>query len=189
MLIPTLQSPRLILRPVTLDDAPSIQRHFGCWEVIQHLSSAVPWPYPDDGAETFLRDVCLPKMASGAAMVWGLVLKEGPDEVVGLLDYHQEDEGMGHRGFWLAPHLHGNGYMTEAVTCFQDFLFFELGVERIVVLNARTNAKSRRIKEKTGARFIDEVPIPHRSGDGIGQRWEVTREAWTALRRPPRRTP
>ncbi len=170
-------------------DAPAIQRQFGCWEVIQHLSTGVPWPYPDDGAETFLRDVCLPKMASGDTMVWGLVLKDGPDEVVGLLDYKKEDDGMGHRGFWLAPRLHGQGYMTEAVVAFQDFVFLELGVERIVVMNARSNPGSRRIKEKTGARFLEEVEIPHRSGDGIGQRWEVTREAWIALRSDPPRTP
>jgi [ribosomal protein S5]-alanine N-acetyltransferase len=181
MKTPTLESPRLILRPVTMADAPAIQRYFSNWEVIQHLSTGVPWPYPDDGAESFLRDVCLPKMAAGDAMVWAIVLKGGPGEAVGLLDYKERDEGMGHRGFWLATHLHGQGYMTEAVVAFQDYVFLELGIERIIVMNARSNPGSRRIKEKTGARFLEEVEIPHRSGDGIGQRWEVTREAWAAL--------
>jgi len=52
---PTLQTDRLILRPLALPDAPAIQRHFSNWNVIRNLSKVVPWPYPDDGAETFTR--------------------------------------------------------------------------------------------------------------------------------------
>lgn len=52
---PVIQTPRLILRPLALTDAPAIQRHFNNWNIIKNLASVVPWPYPDDGAETFVR--------------------------------------------------------------------------------------------------------------------------------------
>ncbi len=52
---PTIQTSRLILRPLALSDAPAIQRHFNNWNIIRNLASVVPWPYPDDGAETFVR--------------------------------------------------------------------------------------------------------------------------------------
>ena len=45
---------RLILRPLALSDAPAIQRHFNNWNIIRHLAQVVPWPYPEDGAETFI---------------------------------------------------------------------------------------------------------------------------------------
>ena len=51
---PTLQTRRLTLRPLALSDAPAIQRHFNNWNIIQHLASVIPWPYPEDGAETFM---------------------------------------------------------------------------------------------------------------------------------------
>ena len=35
---PTLQTERLILRPLALSDAPAIQRHFNNWNIIQHLA-------------------------------------------------------------------------------------------------------------------------------------------------------
>ena len=52
---PVIQTRRLILRPMALTDAPAIQRHFNNWNVIQTLATVVPWPYPDDGTETFIK--------------------------------------------------------------------------------------------------------------------------------------
>ena len=52
---PTLLTDRLTLRPLALSDAPAIQRHFNNWNIIRNLATVVPWPYPDDGAETFIK--------------------------------------------------------------------------------------------------------------------------------------
>ena len=74
---PTLHTPRLILRPLALSDAPAIQRHFNNWNIIQHLASVVPWPYPDDGAETFIAQE-LERAAAGEVIYnWMLVLRGG----------------------------------------------------------------------------------------------------------------
>jgi hypothetical protein len=43
------------LRPLALSDVPAIQHHFNNWNIIRHLALIVPWPYPDDGAETFIK--------------------------------------------------------------------------------------------------------------------------------------
>jgi hypothetical protein len=61
---PTLTTPRLFLRPVALADASAIQEHFANWNVIKHIGGNVPWPYPADGAETFLKEDALPRVAS-----------------------------------------------------------------------------------------------------------------------------
>ena len=45
-MIPPLQTARLLLRPLALDDVPAIQEHFPRWEIVRHLASRVPWPYP-----------------------------------------------------------------------------------------------------------------------------------------------
>ena len=44
--LPTLSTPRLTLRPLQLEDAPAIQALFPQWEIVRHLASRVPWPYP-----------------------------------------------------------------------------------------------------------------------------------------------
>lgn len=181
---PPLDTPRLLLVPLTIDDVPGIQQHFAHWEIIRHLSDRVPWPYPVDGAKTFVLDACLPAIARGEKIVWAIRLKNKPGETVGLIDYVTEDDGYGNRGFWLARHLHGQGYMTEAVTAFQDYILLERGIESFVVHNAVDNPASRRIKEKTGAVFVEETESSHRNGCSRSERWIVTREAWLALRQP-----
>lgn len=178
---PIIETPRLSLRPPRVEDAPALQRWFSNWNVVQHLTTRVPWPYPHDGAITFLRDVALPAIDAGEALSWAIT-QHGHDELVGFIEYMFEDTGAGNRGFWLAEHLWGRGYMTEAVTAVQDYVLLELGVERMIVLNSITNPASRRIKEKTGARLLGQVELAHHNGEPLSDKWEVTREDWARYR-------
>ncbi|MCO4769520.1 MAG: GNAT family N-acetyltransferase, partial [Deltaproteobacteria bacterium] len=131
---PTLSTPRLLLRPATVEDAPAVQALFSSWEVIQHMSLKVPWPFPPDGAIHWLRDIAMPKVARGEVMLWALTLRELGDQAIGILEWRRSDTGDSDgRGFWIAPAYQGRGLMTEAVVAFQDYVFFEEGVERLVV--------------------------------------------------------
>jgi RimJ/RimL family protein N-acetyltransferase len=180
---PVLETARLVLRPMTLEDAPAVQRRFGRWEIIRHLAVQVPWPYPPDGAERFISEVALPGMERGDRMVWAIAPREPPDdELIGSIDFRTDGGAHGNRGFWLAEPWQGRGYMTEAVTAVQDHLFFEVGIERIRVTNSKRNARSRRIKEKTGAVRVAEAEIAHHEGQVDSEVWEVTRERWAKIR-------
>jgi len=64
-MIPTLETRRLLLRPLELADAEQAQILFPHWEIVRHLADAVPWPYPADGAHCFYRDVALPAVERG----------------------------------------------------------------------------------------------------------------------------
>lgn len=185
MKIPTLETKRLILRPVSIDDAPAIQKYFNNWNIIKNLSTAAPWPYPDNGAETFLCDIALPAMKKGEACVWGILSKEeGATEVIGIVDYRKTaTPDGGNRGFWLAEPFWGQGYMTEAVEAVQDYLFFDLEIDHIIVTNVKSNPASRRIKEKTGARFLRiEENDNHHADNKETEVWEVTREGWISAK-------
>jgi RimJ/RimL family protein N-acetyltransferase len=179
---PTLETERLILRPIAITDAPSIQKYFNNWDIIKNLSTAVPWPYPGDGAETFIRENALPRMENKGHMVWGLVPKSGPNETVGIIDFGISRSSLGDRGFWIATEFQSKGYMTEAICRVNDYLFFELGIEEFRVCNAKTNEKSRRVKEKTGAVFIGMGELAHHNGETQSEVWEVTRENWAKIR-------
>lgn len=179
---PALETENLILRPISLDDAPAIQKYFNNWNIIRNLSTIVPWPYPDDGAETFIRDIALPKVETGESHIWVIVPKDGPDEAIGVVDYHEIIDDGGSRGNWLAEPFHGRGYMTEAITAIQDFLFFEAGIDRMVIVNAKINNASSRVQQKTGGRFIGTGHLEHHNGETEIEKWEVTRESWAAFR-------
>ncbi len=182
MKTPTLETDRLILRPVTLEDAPAMQKHFAHWEIIKHLSLQVPWPYPQDGAETFLRENMMPRIESGDTHCWVITENGGNNEAIGLIDFRLSRSNLGNRGFWLAQDYQGRGYMSESVDAVNDFIFNGLGLEKYQVCNAVTNMGSRRVKEKTGALFTGYGELEHHSGERKAEIWEVTKESWLAAR-------
>jgi [ribosomal protein S5]-alanine N-acetyltransferase len=180
---PVLETRRLILRPLALSDAPAIQRHFNNWNIIRNLASVVPWPYPEDGAETFVHRQ-MDKIAAGEKIYqWVLVLRSGSDEAIGNIRFHSQPEGAkGDRGFWLAEPYWNQGLMTEAVAAVNDFVFKTLRLDSFYVCNAASNAASRRVKQKTGAEFVGYVDLAHRDGQTKSERWRVTRESWLSRR-------
>jgi RimJ/RimL family protein N-acetyltransferase len=176
-LIPTFETSRLILRGVVENDAISWQKHFDDYEVIRHLSAHVPWPYPKDGVLSFLKSSILPSQGKDR-WVWGIFLKEAPDELVGVVDLWREGRPE-HRGFWLSHQHWGKGLMTEAVDPVMDYAFNDLGFEVLVFANAVGNIGSRRVKEKTGARLLRVEPAefvdPKFTEHEI---WELRKEDW-----------
>ena len=90
---PVIETLRLTLRPLALSDAPAIQRHFNNWNVIGNLATVVPWPYPDDGAETFIKRE-LAKIEAGEEIYqWILVLRSSDGEAIGNINFRPRAEG------------------------------------------------------------------------------------------------
>lgn len=176
---PRIETPRLILRPLALSDAAAIQRHFNNWNIVRSLSTVVPWPYPEDGAQVFIARE-LAKIAAGEDIYqWVLVLRDGNGEAVGNINFRPRIESPeGNRGFWLAEPYWNRGLMTEAIAAVNDFAFLTLGLESFHVCNAQSNVASRRVKQKTGAEFIGFVELPHHNGESRAEKWKVTRDTW-----------
>jgi [ribosomal protein S5]-alanine N-acetyltransferase len=176
---PTILTERLVLRPLALSDAPAIQRHFNNWNIISNLATVVPWPYPDDGAETFIKQH-FEKIAAGEEIYqWVLVLQSGDGQPIGNIHFRPRvDSPKGNRGFWLAEPYWNRGLMTEAIASVNDFAFRTLGIESFYVCNVASNTASRRVKQKTGAEFVGFIELPHHNGQSKAEQWKVTRESW-----------
>ena len=91
-MIPAGETKRLILRPPVLADAAQIQELFPHWEIVRYLRKFVPWPYPEDGALRFIRDVALPAIECGEQWVCTLRLKTVPEQIIGSLDLRKGEE-------------------------------------------------------------------------------------------------
>ncbi|RZJ32138.1 MAG: N-acetyltransferase [Brevundimonas sp.] len=175
-----LQTERLLLLPLTLADAPAIQAAFPVWEVVRWLANVVPWPYPDDGAETFVSKVALPAMAEGTAWHWSIRRKAEPERLIGVVSL--TDRTDDHRGFWIDPVQQGEGFATEASEAVTDYWFDVLGRPVLRVPKAVANPASRRISEKQGMRVVRRLELPLVSGVEEAELWEIDRETWRASR-------
>jgi [ribosomal protein S5]-alanine N-acetyltransferase len=179
--IPTITTSRLILRPLELADADAVQAVFPQWEIVKFLNEKIPWPYPDDGALTFIRDIALPAMLKGEAWHWSIRLKLAAEQligVIGLIDKPDEN-----RGFWLDPAWQGRGLMSEASTAVTDYWFETLERPVLRVPKAVANLPSRRISARSAMRMTRTEERDYVSGRLATEVWEITREEW---RRRPR---
>lgn len=174
---PELATRRLVLKPVTERDIPAYERHFVDYEVIRHLAAVVPWPYPEEGVAEYVMTCILPQQGNNK-WVWGIFLRTHPEELIGVVDLWRPGKPE-NRGFWLGRRFWGQGIMTEAVAPVHDFAFDVVGFKRLVFSNAQGNLRSRRIKEKTGARFVGCAPGSF-VDPGYTQRelWVLTSSDW-----------
>ena len=172
-----LETERLRLRPLELADAPRIQALFPDPEVMRYLADTIPWPYPPEGAETFVRRT-LPLVAEGREYAWAILLKGYEEQgLVGLITLTPESD-EDHRGFWLAREHWGRGLMSEAVAAVTDFAFDALAMESLLLNNAAPNRASHRLKERAGAEIVGVEEAGFVGGRLPRVRWRLTAEAW-----------
>jgi [ribosomal protein S5]-alanine N-acetyltransferase len=175
--LPIFATERLILREVTEADATAYAKNFVDYEIISQLASVVPWPYPAGGVLDFIRHQIVPRQGNDR-WVWGILLKEQPSEIIGVVDLWRTGTPE-NRGFWLGRKYWGKGIMTEAVVPIMDYAFDVLGFEKLFFSNAVGNKRSRRVKEKTGARFLRIEPGKFVSALYTEREiWELTRDRW-----------
>jgi RimJ/RimL family protein N-acetyltransferase len=175
-MVPTLETSRLVLRPLELVDAEQTQVLFPHWEIVRYIRNAVPWPYPQDGAFTFYRDVTLPAVARGDEWAWTLRLKSSPEQLIGAISLFRSETD--NRGFWLGLPWQRQALMTEACNAVTDYWFEVLKFPVLRVPKAIANAGSRRISEKQGMRVIARDDRDYVSGRLPSEIWEITAEEW-----------
>jgi ribosomal-protein-alanine N-acetyltransferase len=179
-MLPILETERLVLRPLELEDAARIEELFAHWEIVWLLNARIPWPYPAGGALENIRDTALPAMERGEEWDWTLRLKTEPGTIIGRIGLYL---GENNRGFWMGLPWQGQGLMTEAVIAVTDFWFDVLGFPMLRVPKAVENVGSRRISEKTGMRVVEVKESEYVSGRLPTEVWEVTAEEWRTWRR------
>jgi RimJ/RimL family protein N-acetyltransferase len=145
----TLETERLRLRPATLEDAPQIQT------VVNHPDIArmtlnIPYPYPDDGAITWLSNLIESENQHYSFL---LTLKE-TGTVIGSIGIHPHATfSRAEIGYWLGIEYWNKGYMSEACRKIIEFGFETLGLERIQAGYFTENRASRRVMEKAGMHY------------------------------------
>lgn len=173
---PELQTARLWLKPLAIEDAEQIQKVFPRWEIVKYLNAFVPWPYPPDGAEHFLREIALPEMASGVSWIWSIRPQRASEQLIGVISLTTKPAG--NRGFWMDPAWQGRGLMTEACDAVTDYWFEILRQPVLSVPKAIANAASRRISVKQGMRIVSREERDYVAGRLPSETWEITAEEW-----------
>jgi ribosomal-protein-alanine N-acetyltransferase len=148
---PQLDTDRLVLRELTLDDAEIIFPHFANEEVVR---------YEDSKQATNIKDVTDiiewgRKIASSkAGILWG-IFRKGDGSFLGQVNYvtRPDISGITHRaeiGYDLTPHYWGNGYISEAISTVIQFIFDSTEINRIEAIVHVENRRSLNVLTRLG---------------------------------------
>lgn len=172
---PVLETPRLLLRPITmedLDDVYAMGRHpkaleYLIWEGFSSEADAV---------------FAINGFYLSCPAFYGIEPKE-EGRIVGNIDVRLTPaHEKGSFGYLSHPDVWGKGYMTEALLAVLSLCFERVGLHRMESHFFPENPASGRVMEKAGMYYegtmIDDILVRGRFQTQI--QYAVTRERWLA---------
>lgn len=170
---PTLQTSRLALRALSLEDAPCLTRLVNDAEIAR-MTTSIPHPFPDGAAEDFIE-----RMANCDARREGVFAVEVRDRgFAGVLGFHPDSSGVPEIGYWLGRPYWGQGYMTEAVGAALTWAGDGWGKRYVLSGHFTDNPASGQVLIKTGFLYTGDV-LPRYSA-ARGQEAATRMMVWLA---------
>lgn len=177
MTIPTLETPRLVLRPFAPDHAPQVRELAGDARVADTTLN-IPHPYPDGIAEQWIATHAA-AFADGTGATFAITEKDST--LCGSISMmialrHQRAE----IGYWLGVPFWGRGYTTEAALAVVHFGFTVLHLNRINAHHFARNPASGRVMQKIGMRYEGTLHQHMRKGDQFEDLlcYAILRDEW-----------
>lgn len=153
MKFPQLNTDRLILRTLSLEDTEVVAEHFSDNEVTRYMDLK-----PDESAQDIINF-----HINDSGCRWGIFLNKGYT-LIGTCGYHcwiEKLEAEAEIGFDLSKAYWGQGYMKEAMMPVINFGFGPMGLSVINAFVHVSNGNSRRFIEKLGFQSDAEISNNH----------------------------
>ena len=140
-----IETPRLLLREWTLEDADDVVEGLNNLEVSKWMAF-VPYPYTKKDAVNYIN-----KSLESKDLNFAIVLKE-ENKVIGGTQLRNVDlvQGTASGGIWLNEKYQGKGYGTEAWGARIKYAFDVLGLRRLENGFFKGNEKSFKMQQKFG---------------------------------------
>jgi [ribosomal protein S5]-alanine N-acetyltransferase len=151
---PTLETGRLVLRPLVVADAGDV--FLFCSNPRMTLYTLWRTHETIDDSIVFLNDYRLARYANRVPDPLGVVLKADPTHsVIGTIGcfWASQADGVMELGYNLAEPYWGRGIIVDAASALLEHVFREYQVERIQARVLGGNAASARVAQKLGMNF------------------------------------
>ena len=149
--LPELNTPRLLLRRVRLEDAAGMFEYASDPEVTRELT----WQShrTTEDSKEFLNYV-MGKYGRGEVSEWGIVLREN-NKFIGMCGFvwWLPQHAKGEIGYVLSRKYWGRGLMAEAVGAVMDFGFDKMKLRRFQARCNEANTGSERVMQKCGMKY------------------------------------
>ena len=149
---PRLETARLILRALTLDDQEAVFSNFSDKDVVQHLMD--PFTSVEQAASIIEEFLQLFEQKKG--LFWAVTLRQD-GSFIGTCSYEKVELGsLGEVGFDLARACWGQGLMSEALQAVMCYGFEHLGLREIEAFTSVHNARAVNLLKRLGFQIAGE---------------------------------
>ena len=162
-----IETERLILRPLTLDDADTA---FHGWTGDLEVAKYVSWlpHYSIDDTIEWLKEIEWNKDDTDSILqnyyIWGFVLKETGELFGSGGLIWEKDWQLFQVGYNIMKTHWNRGYTTEAMRAILSFASANLGIKKIAGGHAKENLASAKVIEKLGFVYDRDDITPHIDG-------------------------
>lgn len=149
---PSIETKRLLLRPVTLDDAEAMFEYASDRENTRYTFPT------NQSLEETKNNIAQFYLASPLGR-WGIELKS-TDQFIGTIDLHKIDPLLKKAaiGYIINQKYWNQGLTTEANRAVIELAFEKIGMNKLTALHDKDNPASGKVMEKSGMRFSHEEP-------------------------------
>jgi RimJ/RimL family protein N-acetyltransferase len=170
---PTLETPRLFMRPPQLSDFEGMVDLFGDEEAARHIGGHMP------RAATWRRFLQMPGAWALQGFAMFSVIDKASGEWLGQAGPWHPDGWPGTEVGWaFRRSAWGHGYAQEAASAAMDWAFEHLGWDEVIHSIDPANDKSQRLAQRLGSSLLrmGQLPAPYEAT--AIQIWGQTREQW-----------
>lgn len=162
-----IETPRLILRPFVLEDAPAMYRN---WASDPDVTRFLTWPpHQSQEVSAMVVESWVNAYPQKDFYQWAIVPKE-LGEPIGSISVVRQEGDTCEIGYCIGKKWWRKGLTSESLAAVMEFLFDRVGVRRIEAKHDVNNPGSGAVMKKCGMRFVGIVPQSDRSNKGICDR-------------------
>ncbi|NRB51669.1 MAG: GNAT family N-acetyltransferase [Saprospiraceae bacterium] len=149
---PTLYTPRLILRKITIDDIPALLQYANNRKIADRIVN-IPYPYEEPTA-VFRISYVHQGFKQKTRFVFSIVSKQ-EQGLIGEISLHLNGKRDGAEvGYWLGEPFWSQGLMKEAIGAVTQFGFQKLNLASISASCDADNIASHKVLEHNAYRQI-----------------------------------
>ena len=150
---PSFNSARLLLRPLTKQDATGIQQ-LANDQRIASVTASIPYPYPQGLASQWIAQTQQGWLEQ-SEVSFGIVL-QSCNRLIGTFSLLNIQADEAEIAYWLGVDYWGNGYASEACQTMVDYAFEGLNFRRIKARVLVRNSASSKLLTRLGFRVAGE---------------------------------
>lgn len=153
------ETERLIIRPMSLDDADLILELYNMPNFIKFIGDRNINSLSD--AENYIKAKFLPQFEKSGFGNYLIVLKDGNIKIAGVGIFEREGLDVVDIGFSVLERFEGKGYMFEAAQKVKSIGMDDFGLKKISAITVKDNFSSQKLIERLGLKFQKYVTLPN----------------------------